>query len=542
MFRISIKYPYSPRYNKARYEGKYWLITTGGKPDFSTKLWPFERWQEVVNKLSWITFVQIGDSKHNHPRLTGKNVIDFIGKTEDEETGFRDLFNLFKYCEGSLGIVSLQMHLAAAFYKPCVTIAGAREPSQWETYPSHRYLHNQGAMKCIKGGGTQQGGSLEDSCWRAKIEACTNTVDVNNTKICKCIDMIKVEDVVKAVETYYEGGRLARPEKGAVFIAKTKPVFRMVCNAHAYIGGERSAVLIIKMMRERGYEIELVPTKTVCHEFRNAAGGIKVTKKLSSPCDILMFYTNDTVWNFDKEEYDIFGKVQAERKFMALNFRMGKAGTGDKAEWTKHWDGYFFLNNTIKDQFLKRVPEAKTFVYAPPVELEPFLAIQPVYNKTLHIIRHSSQGDSKFPKDLNETLTKIIESYPSISFSFMPYPSFLNENAHVKRYSVNEVPVPQYLATGNCFWYMLPPGYQDMGPRVIVEAMAAGLPVIADNRDGAKDRITEETGWLCNSVEDYLNIIKELKHLILEEKGKAAKERAREVFDPQNWITAMLGG
>jgi glycosyltransferase involved in cell wall biosynthesis len=104
----------------------------------------------------------------------------------------------------------------------------------------------------------------------------------------------------------------------------------------------------------------------------------------------------------------------------------------------------------------------------------------------------------------------------------------------------NEASVVDVLKRGNLFWYMLPEGYLDNGPRVIMEAMAVGLPILADNRGGAKDRVTEECGWLCNSPEDHIEIIKNIQGKELTGKGQAAKERARSEFNPMKWIDAIL--
>jgi glycosyltransferase involved in cell wall biosynthesis len=75
-----------------------------------------------------------------------------------------------------------------------------------------------------------------------------------------------------------------------------------------------------------------------------------------------------------------------------------------------------------------------------------------------------------------------------------------------------------------------------------MEAMAAGLPVIADNFSGPKDRVTPETGWLCNSWNDYLDVITEIivEPKILEIKGKAAREHAKKEFVPERWIEEIL--
>ena len=91
------------------------------------------------------------------------------------------------------------------------------------------------------------------------------------------------------------------------------------------------------------------------------------------------------------------------------------------------------------------------------------------------------------------------------------------------------------------YWYLLPPGYTDQGPRVIVEAMAAGLPVIAENRDGARDRVTKQTGWLIDSHDEAVDIINNVTAAELKEKGQAARQRAIKYFDPENWYKLIVG-
>jgi len=574
-------------------DGHYWIIVAGGKPDFGTKIWPPEYWQEVIDACPEITFVQLGESKHNHPVLKGDNVINLIGTTEDPETGLRDLFKLFYHCDGSLGLVSMQMHLAAAFDKACVVVAGAREPASFEQYNHHRYLHLQGSLRCkndcencksYSTGKDQKGKkrhlcSGQDvqtdywkdaklcpdydpidpaklyirACWKSKLEDCTNLVERFGKPYPKCITMIQPDDVVGAINSYYEGGalRVGKEQTKVVRVAPPvldhapfpvptdKPIFKMVCNAHAYIGGERSVAWIMNAMEREGYHVQLVPTKGVCEEFRrNIPSSVEITDALTDPCDIIMIYANDMIWNFEREEYKIMEKVQADKKILMLNFKLGGAG---KAEWTKHWDLYGFLCSTMRDDFLKRVPDANCFVLPPAVDIEPFLAESINYNRTLHLVRHSSQGDRKYSEDTNDLIGEIKQKSPSTIFSFMPAPSFLNGTQKVHKFSVNQLSVIDFLKRGTCFWYRLPDGYTDQGPRTIVEAMAIGLPVIADNRWGAKDRVTDSTGWLCDSTAEYVDVIGTLNHHILHEKGLAAKEWASKEFDPNNWVEVIKG-
>jgi len=569
-------------------EGRYWIIVAGGKQDFGTKVWPPQCWQEVINALPDVTFVQVGESKHNHPEFKNPNVINLIGKTEHPDTGIRNLFKLFYHCEGSMGLVSMQMHLAAAFDKACVVVAGAREPASYEQYNHHRYLHNQGAMRCKNDCENCRNMVVENkkrscnintdfsryynnkelclsydpidpsklyvrACWKSLTEYCTNLVEyTKENKYPKCILMIRPIDVIRAFNTYYEGGALPPLKEAAKLnrpspqpsleepypVPTDKPIFKMVCNAHAFIGGERSTTWIMRNMIEAGYHVQLVPTKGVCDEFKRNIEGVEITNRVTDPCDIFMIYANDMSFGFDKEQYNIMEKVKADRKILMLNYKLGAAG---KAAWTTTFDLYGFLCSQMRDEFIKRVPLATCFVLPPAVDIEPFLKENIKYNQTLHLVRHSSQGDSKHPQDTGVMIELIREVCPSSVFSFMPAPSFLSNYPKVHKFAVNAIPVVEFLKRGSCFWYRLPENYSDQGPRTIVEAMAIGLPVIADNRWGAKDRVTPETGWLCNTAEEYINVISELYPTILTLKGQAAKEHARKHFDPHNWIKTIIG-
>jgi ADP-heptose:LPS heptosyltransferase len=570
-------------------DGRYWLLVAGWKNDFTAKAWPPEWWVEVIKGLPEITFVQLGEAKHNHPIFKGPNVINMIGETEDPLTGIRDLFKLYYHCDGSLGLVSMQMHMAAAFDKACVTVAGAREPVSFERYNHHQYLCNQNvaiAHEQTKKGvkrvhlctyiGTKipsdyrkhkllcpdykpidPGKIPIKSCWKSKIQGCPRRELIGDTEYAKCLLSIKPEDVIRAVRSYYEGGALQYPEKKATKMQKVpqpkvpqqslqpfpmpsdnKPIFKMVCNAHAYIGGERSCAYIMNRMVEKGYHVQMVPTKGVCNEFKEKIPDVEITQHLTAPCDILMIYANDMIWGFNKPPYpDLMPKLQADKKILMLNFKLGAAG---KAEWTKHWDLYGFLCSQMRDEFLKRVPGANCFVLPPAVDIEPFLQVKVNYNRTFHLVRHSSQGDAKHPADTADMIRKIRELRPRAEFSFMPGPTFMGPIPKVYCYEKNEMKVEDFLFGGTCFWYRLPEGYSDQGPRTIIEAMAVGLPVMADNRWGAKDRVTPETGWLCDNEEDYLSAAIEANVNTLAHKGQAAKERARDKFNPHNWIRTII--
>jgi ADP-heptose:LPS heptosyltransferase len=188
----------------------FWIIVSGGKRDFTTKWWNPQRFQAVVDHFAGrILFVQVGEASHEHPPLHG--TIDLRGKTT-----LRQLVRLVYHAQGVLCTVTLHMHLAAAVEvrpgmpknRPCVVIAGGREPPHWEAYPHHQFLHRAGALRCCDNGG----------CWKARVTPLGDgdekdrlehrCVDVVAT-LPRCMDMISVADAIRAVELYFEGGVIA---------------------------------------------------------------------------------------------------------------------------------------------------------------------------------------------------------------------------------------------------------------------------------------------------------------------------------------------
>jgi ADP-heptose:LPS heptosyltransferase len=192
---------------------KFWMVVSGGKYDFTAKWWDPNRYQEVVNYFKGkIQFVQVGEKGHHHPALRG--VIDLRGKTD-----LRQLVRLVYHSQGVLTPVNLLMHLAAAVEvkpgmpknRPCVVVAGGREPAQWEAYPQHQFIHTNGALSCCDNGG----------CWKSRVVPLGDGDEKDNPnnlcvdvvgKLPRCLDMITAEDVIRRIELYYQGGSLDYPE------------------------------------------------------------------------------------------------------------------------------------------------------------------------------------------------------------------------------------------------------------------------------------------------------------------------------------------
>lgn len=186
-----------------RHKGPFWILMAGGKYDFTTKWWPPAFYQQVVDHfLGRVQFVQCGSKTHWHPPLRG--VLNLIG-----QTSIRQFVRLMYHAQGVVCPVTFAMHLAAAVptkdrrLRPCVVIAGGREPSHWEAYPGHQFLHTIGCLPCCADGG----------CWKSRCQPVGDGDRKNDTNICdrpvqiaddlrvpQCMTMIQPLDVIRAIE------------------------------------------------------------------------------------------------------------------------------------------------------------------------------------------------------------------------------------------------------------------------------------------------------------------------------------------------------
>lgn len=245
-------------------EPPYWVFLSGGKTDFQAKIWDQVYWQQVIDgtrdKVRW---VQCGGGSKNHIRHIPKRgiYVNMIAKT-----GLRKLMRLIYHADGVACVVTLAMHLAAGFNKPCVVVAGGREAWWWEAYNEenrlvnmqvgypnwkpppdddfvpHRYLHTIGALPCCKAGG----------CWKGKVRprnangslpkgsTCQRPVQQNGEIIPECKAMIKPEQVIDAIFSYHKDG-LVRTRKLTVPTEELKAAFCIYAN-----GASASAVSQLK--------------------------------------------------------------------------------------------------------------------------------------------------------------------------------------------------------------------------------------------------------------------------------------------------------
>lgn len=339
-------------------------------------------------------------------------------------------------------------------------------------------------------------------------------------------------------------------KRGIAILQKKRKTLRIrfICNAHAIGGGEFSSSYLMTQLAQLGHEVFLSPCRGINPKYPKPEGVTVLptyTEEASVDCDLLVFYANDHAYKLgENREAWTQAMGSARRTVAVLNFVAGNAGE----EWfASRLAKVMFLNSTKEREFLEKAKgfTGQSVVLPPPVDLKPFLEIQPDYSR-ISFVRHSRIYGKYNREETIQLIDEFGKLFPNGEFWFMAGPEFLRPlaqgNPRIRLLRWSEEPVAKFLSHGSVFWYRLPAALRDQGPRVIVEAMAAGIPCMADNRDGAKDRITAETGWLCNTLEDYRTAVREIVAApeILRRKGQAARQRAIKHFQPERWLETLL--
>jgi ADP-heptose:LPS heptosyltransferase len=185
--------------------GTYWVMLAGGKKDCTAKIWPAASWQRVVNALrDRVLFAQTGDNDPSRDIQTPlQGAVNLLGKTS-----IRDYFRLIYHAAGVVSGVTSAVHIAAAFDKPCVVVAGGREAPWIAHYPKHQYLTTYATMPCTLLRNANKG------CWALRAhklgEDSPPEWKSHDGSLCdhpegdyaSCMTAIKPAEVVRAIERY----------------------------------------------------------------------------------------------------------------------------------------------------------------------------------------------------------------------------------------------------------------------------------------------------------------------------------------------------
>jgi ADP-heptose:LPS heptosyltransferase len=198
------------------YKGRFGVIISGVKQDFTAKSWGAFNYQKVVDMFDGkIQFVQVGEAHHLHKPLNG--VFNLIGKTTT-----RQLIRLCYHAQFGVGPVTVAQHIFASLEndsplnaipsnrrgKYYISVAGAREPISWENYPTQQTMSSHGLLPCCR----------NKSCWVSRViklndgdpkDNCLCELPVLTTPepIPKCMELIRPEEVYNVIAKYFNNLR-----------------------------------------------------------------------------------------------------------------------------------------------------------------------------------------------------------------------------------------------------------------------------------------------------------------------------------------------
>ncbi len=289
---------YSQVYELTQRDIPFWIVAAGGKYDITIKWWATERFQAVVDGLRGkIQFVQVGQNGHHHPKLNG--AIDLRGQTT-----LRELVRLVYHAQGVLCPVTALMHLAAAVetkegtapLRPCVVIAGGREPPHWEAYPGHQFIHTIGSLPCCATGG----------CWRDRVQPLGDGDERDHPDhqclqavngLPRCMDLINPAEVIRRIELYFAAGSrqsLTGPERRAagkaVRATATNDFDRQPLNLHSARPALEQAVQSLTMPRVKHHGRGIVICAGGAKLFVNAWVGINMLRQQNCRLPIQLWY------------------------------------------------------------------------------------------------------------------------------------------------------------------------------------------------------------------------------------------------------------
>lgn len=573
---------------------KYWVIAPGGKSDCTCKVWDWRRFQDVIEHFDgMLKFVVIGRSDHIVEKLD--NVIDLTDKFNKD---IRGLFSLLYNAEGCVSGVTFLMHLAAGMppkikreRKPCVAIYGGREPTSFTAYCNHQILHTNGVFTCCDNGG----------CWQSRIIPLPKKKD-GNKRLChkvikddgrstqECMNSITAQDVIRAIDKYYDGDiytyMKSKPKKKKKAFNETKTAgsvssmsykeINVLASLRSKGGGEQSACKIVELLRKAGWTVNFYPwadvhpiydKKKLGIEDFSFHSGMKSKMKKELP---LLFYANDQINPFCREAQDLVNK--SSRVIIGINYINGDL---PKCSWlskTGKLKGVIFQNTEKKNEFERdRIgfEDTKQVVLYGAINLDSFLEVctKPREKDDPCIILKHCMADSRkwsaesevghgskihlWQKNIYKESDvkfygRLLKNTKNTKFEFMEAHKELAEaykdEPRMVFHKFNAMPVEEFLSRGHIYLYRTANSWRDQLPRVMVEAMAAGLPILGEPRDGPMDRIVHgRNGFYCIDYDAFLYGVKILqrKEKLRQDMGVFAKEWAKNNYDPREWVKVL---
>ena len=364
---------------------------------------------------------------------------------------------------------------------------------------------------------------------------------------------------------------------------KNKKEINLLGNLNTDGGGEQSFLMIADLLKKDGWKVNIHPWGSVHEKYAHITSApfkalFDEDEKEGSIKEILMhetmvkgipllFYTNDCDRDFNK-----YGQKVVENSsglIVGINYTIGGFKKNTWLPETKKLKAVVFQNREKKDEWVNQTmgfEDAKNIVLYGAIDIDKFYEVCPQQRKEgpLVVLKHCKADYRKYVTSMSkdkgekrhiwqkhfgkETDIKFYErllkdTKGKVRFEFMKAHSELSEafkgNPAMVFHKWDAMSVEEFLARGHVYLYRTSNLWRDQYPRGIGEALAAGLPVLCEPRDGPADRVIHgDTGFHCVDYDMYLDGIKKFlrKEKLRHAMGMYAKDWAKVNLDPRKWV------
>lgn len=274
--------------------------------------------------------------------------------------------------------------------------------------------------------------------------------------------------------------------------------------------------------------------------FLTALAGWKIKKKFKVP--LLVHFHGD----FWQNKYWLKEKWYNRCLLVLSKFLAPKA------------DGIRVVSSGIKEKLLKaKIPESKIRIIPTPVDLAKFsegdekriAKIRKEHGEKKTIINVGRLDSSKDYPALFKTIALVYEKYRNLAFCQVGAGFYLSEKIRVdenliltsfgkleQKELINYYHAVDVYVSSSC--------HESFG-KVLVEAMACGLPVVATATTGSKEIVVNEKNGFLVPVGDEKALAKKVLYLLNEpeiakQMGEAGRKMVRERFNQQKTIQKII--
>uniref|UniRef100_A0A6M3IS02 Putative glycosyltransferase n=1 Tax=viral metagenome TaxID=1070528 RepID=A0A6M3IS02_9ZZZZ len=345
-------------------------------------------------------------------------------------------------------------------------------------------------------------------------------------------------------------------------------------NLNSAGGGEQSLCTIASLLQRAGWRVNLYPVGSVHANYRS--NGLPI---MDAPFDDgamaermtpglpLLFYGNDTVRKFAEGARPVVEKSSGV--MIGINYMNGPIPKCDWLAKSGKLRAVIFQNEEKMAEFDRdRIgfDSTRLIPLYGAIDLNRFLEVCPPArekDESLVVLKHcvadyrkyvtrDSEGkgekihiwQQQLHKDNDIKLyTRLLKDVPGTRFEFMEAHKELaaafKKEPRMVFHKWDSMPVEEFLARGHVYLYRTSNLWRDQYPRTVAEALAAGLPVLTEPRDGTRDRVMYgDTGFYCVDYDGFRYALKLLqrKEGYRQRMGRNAKDWARTNLDPRRWV------